>query len=175
MLLWAHGMLGSPDGSKVQYLRGRGVALVAPDLRDQPLIERIARTRRALDAALADGHRVLLGGSSLGGLVVGAIAAELAATPGVLGAQVVGLVLAAPAFHICGAVEGAPAGLAAPEGLPVRIVHGRADAVVPVQASRDYRARSGRGVSLLEVDDDHRLDASLDHIYGAVRALQAPA
>lgn len=165
MLLWAHGMLGSPAGAKVHYLRAAGVDLVAPDLRDLELIDRIARARAVLDGLLRDGHRVQLGGSSLGGLVVAVLAAERPSHP-----LIEGMVLAAPAVHICGEVEGAPAGLRAPPGLPVHIVHGSGDAVVPPQASLDFAARSGAGVTVELVDDDHRLGRSLPRILAAVRA-----
>lgn len=164
MLLWAHGMLGSPAGTKVHHLRQAGVELVAPDLRDLDLVDRIDRARAVLDSLLRDGHSVQLGGSSLGGLVVAVLAAERPSHP-----LIQRMVLAAPAVHICGAVDGAPAGLRAPAGLPVHIVHGSSDVVVPPQASVDYAARSGPGVTLELVDDDHRLGRSLDHILAAVR------
>ena len=46
---------------------------------------------------------------------------------------------------------------------PTTIIHGRNDAVVPIETSRDY-ARAHDRVKLIEVDDDHVLSASLDTI-----------
>jgi pimeloyl-ACP methyl ester carboxylesterase len=46
---------------------------------------------------------------------------------------------------------------------PTRIIHGRRDAVVPIELSRRYA--SGRPhVSLIEVDDEHALRESLDRV-----------
>ncbi len=47
---------------------------------------------------------------------------------------------------------------------PTRIVHGRRDEVVPVETSRAYAATHPDRVTLVEVDDDHGLAASLDRI-----------
>jgi pimeloyl-ACP methyl ester carboxylesterase len=46
---------------------------------------------------------------------------------------------------------------------PTRIVHGRRDEVVPVETSRRY-VEACPAASLLEVDDDHALTASLELI-----------
>jgi pimeloyl-ACP methyl ester carboxylesterase len=46
---------------------------------------------------------------------------------------------------------------------PTLIIHGRRDDVVPVALSRDYAAAHAR-VTLVEVDDDHALGASIDLI-----------
>jgi len=46
---------------------------------------------------------------------------------------------------------------------PTRIVHGLRDEVVPIEASREYAA-SRSHVTLVEVDDDHALTASIDRV-----------
>lgn len=46
---------------------------------------------------------------------------------------------------------------------PTRIVHGRQDEVVPIESSRRYAADHPH-VTLIEVDDDHSLLASLDRV-----------
>lgn len=46
---------------------------------------------------------------------------------------------------------------------PTRIVHGRRDEVVPIEGSRGYAADRSH-VTLVEVDDDHALAASIDRI-----------
>lgn len=57
---------------------------------------------------------------------------------------------------------------------PTRIVHGTRDEVVPVEGSRRYAAERPH-VSLLELDDDHALTASLETITAeTVRFLLAP-
>ncbi len=55
---------------------------------------------------------------------------------------------------------------------PTLIVHGRRDEVVPVALSREYAA-SRPHVTLLELDDDHALTASLPAIEQAVLAFFA--
>ncbi len=52
---------------------------------------------------------------------------------------------------------------------PTRIVHGRSDEVVPVETSRAYAAAHPDRVTLVEVDDDHSLAASLDAIEAQAR------
>lgn len=47
--------------------------------------------------------------------------------------------------------------------VPIRILHGRRDEVVPIDLSRTYVAERDNA-TLLEVDDDHGLTASLDRI-----------
>ncbi len=46
---------------------------------------------------------------------------------------------------------------------PVRILHGRQDRVVPIEGSRRF-VREHPDARLIEVDDDHRLGASVDRI-----------
>jgi pimeloyl-ACP methyl ester carboxylesterase len=45
---------------------------------------------------------------------------------------------------------------------PTLLIHGTRDEVVPIQSSRDYAA--AHDLTLLEVDDDHSLGASVDRI-----------
>ena len=54
-------------------------------------------------------------------------------------------------------------------GAPVTIVHGARDAVVPIDVSRAYVAAHPT-VRLLELDDDHRLHASIPRVFDIVRA-----
>lgn len=51
---------------------------------------------------------------------------------------------------------------------PTRIVHGRRDAIVPIDFSRDYAERHPERVTLREVDDEHVLQDSLPVILGEV-------
>jgi pimeloyl-ACP methyl ester carboxylesterase len=159
VIVFAHGLEGSPEGAKIQALRQAGLSVVAPDGRGRPLAERIA----LLEAATRDGSFVL-GGSSYGGLAAAWLAA---AHPD----RFVGLVLCAPALHWSEPPVVDVAALTAPPGLPTVILHGLRDDVVPIDVSRRYRDRSGPHVELLEVDDDHRLHGTLDQIVAAVSRL----
>ena len=71
MLLFAHGLEGSPQGTKVRFLRDAGLDVVAPDLQGLALVERIARIE-----ALSAAGDVLLTGSSYGGLTAAIVAAR---------------------------------------------------------------------------------------------------
>jgi pimeloyl-ACP methyl ester carboxylesterase len=164
MILWAHGLEGSPNGAKVSALRAAGLEIVSPDGRGLALSGR-------LDALLAESEtlaprRPVLAGSSYGGLAAAWLCAQHPE-------RFRGVLLLAPALHYHEPPIDPAAPLVAPNGLPVRIIHGRGDAVVPVQASRDYVARSGGRVALEEVDDGHSLVASLPRIEAALRALLA--
>jgi len=52
---------------------------------------------------------------------------------------------------------------------PTRIVHGTRDDVVPIELSRRYERDRGH-VRLIEVDDDHRLQGSLDRVTAELRS-----
>jgi pimeloyl-ACP methyl ester carboxylesterase len=60
-----------------------------------------------------------------------------------------------------------------PAGVPVILIHGRQDDVVPVEDSRWLAAGAGPDVQLYERDDDHRLSGALaeGQIVAAVAAL----
>jgi len=51
---------------------------------------------------------------------------------------------------------------------PTRIVHGTRDVVVPIELSRRF-AREREKAQLIEVDDDHRLQRSLDRVAAELR------
>ena len=44
MIIFAHGLEGSPNGSKIQTLRNSGIEVIAPDFQGMPLIERVELT-----------------------------------------------------------------------------------------------------------------------------------
>lgn len=163
MVVWAHGLEGSPWGRKAQALRQAGLPLVAPDGRGQPLAQRIVALEQAIHEA-APG--ALLVGSSYGGLAAAWLATRL---PDLL----CGLVLLAPALHHQEPPVADPGSLQAPPGLQVRILHGLADTVVPIEGSRRYASRSPEQVKLIEVDDDHRLTDSIQRIVSLVQEMHA--
>ena len=160
MIIWAHGLEGSPQGAKVQALRAAGLVVHAPDGQGKVLQERLVDLV-SLSAALAD-HRPVLAGSSYGGLAAAWLASQHPE-------RFSGLLLCAPALHY--REPPVPDGpLRAPLGLPTQVLHGVHDAVVPVSASRAYAAQSPH-VHLIEVDDNHRLSASHARIVAMAEAL----
>lgn len=152
-LLFAHGLESGPHGRKYQALVAAGHRVIAPDGRALDLEGRVGLLARAIaEIDGRSGRPPLVVGSSFGGLA-GLLAALVAADQGIV---VAGLVLCAPAL-----------GLPLPPGLdrplrppaPTTILHGRADDVLPIAGSRRFAAE--HGLRLVEVDDDHRLAASI--------------
>lgn len=41
MLLWAHGLWGSPNGSKITAIRESGIEAIAPDFNEMELVDRV--------------------------------------------------------------------------------------------------------------------------------------
>ena len=151
----AHGLEGHPEGTKASHLRAGGVELIAPDCRKRSLADRIERVAEALDAHPG----ALLVGSSYGGLVAAWLATQRALP---------GLVLCAPALQWVEAPVTDPERLCIPSTTPTTVIHGTRDEVVPIAGSRLLKARCPH-IQLIEVDDDHRLGASLDDLMAAVR------
>ena len=160
MLIFAHGLEGSPEGSKVIALRAAGIDVTAPDCRGQPLASRMLKMR-----AVCDAHPqtpFVLAGSSYGGLCVAAIAPAIAT-------RLSGLLLLAPALgHREDDIVGDA--LRPPEGVSTVVVHGTRDTICAPSFSEAYVAQSSQA-RLVSVDDAHRLLGSLDVIVREARAL----
>jgi alpha/beta superfamily hydrolase len=150
-VVFSHGQDGEPWGTKIVVLaevaRERGLAVESVDYRGmadpQVRVERLRSVCREL------ARPVLLVGSSLGGHVATAVAAEVAAR---------GLFLMAPAFYMPGFERYTPS----PPPCPMCIVHGWRDDVVPVEHS--WRYASACRAELHILDSDHRLTAQLPEI-----------
>ena len=41
MLVWAHGLWGSPNGSKVTAIRESGIEVISPDFSEMELVDRV--------------------------------------------------------------------------------------------------------------------------------------
>jgi pimeloyl-ACP methyl ester carboxylesterase len=158
-IVFAHGLEGAPQGTKIAAMQAAGLQVIAPDGRGKLLAERIDDLERATRAG-----GVVLGGSSYGGLA----AAWLAALHP---ERFCGLLLCAPALHLIEAPVMDPQALVAPSSLPTILLHGRADSVVPIRLSQQYQQRSGPHVVLRELDDDHRLAGSIPALIEAARSL----
>jgi pimeloyl-ACP methyl ester carboxylesterase len=162
-ILFCHGLESGPVGRKSQGLRDLGYEVEAPDARGLDLPARVEMlTARLRRAPVFD----LVVGSSFGG-IAGLAAVILVAREGV---SIPGLVLCAPALQRS-LREGLLESLAPP--CPTIVVHGRGDDVIPIDLSRSFAQHPG--VTLVEVDDDHRLAGpGFDAIAAAVAKLTAP-
>jgi pimeloyl-ACP methyl ester carboxylesterase len=159
MILFAHGLEGSPEGTKVRALRAAGLDVEAPDCRGLSLADRVARIEEA-----SRGGDLVLAGSSYGGLASAIVAQRFPE-------RFRGLLLCAPALELEEPPAGNPEDLRAPPALPTVVIHGLRDDIVPVEGSRRFRERSGPHVRLVETDDGHRLAGSLDVIVEEAKRL----
>ena len=142
-VLFIHGLEGSPQGAKSQYLAARFDAHTpSMDTSDLPgCIETRAR------AVASFGPDVVVG-SSYGGAVAVALLAR--------GAWRGPTVLLAPAAGRLDITDPLP------EGVPVTVVHAARDAIIPREHSEALAATgSPDRVRLVVVDDEHRLDTLL--------------
>lgn len=158
-LVFLHGLESGPHGSKFQLLQGLGLGeVLAPDCEG---VQDVAQRMAMIEADLGETPQLLLVGSSFGGLMALLYAA---AHP----QQIAGLVLCAPAVHRPELVDlpGSPGGGALP-AVPVRVLHGRQDAVVPLAPVQAYCA--AQGLALTVVDDGHRLAESHAELAALVR------
>lgn len=156
IVVFAHGLEGSPQGRKSTALREAGLEPIVPDGTEKVLSLRV----QDLVEVTAPGDVVLVG-SSYGGLAAALVAARY---PDRFRA----LVLCAPALEFREPPNLEPLALVAPRSIPTHILHGTGDTVVPLAWSRRYRDRSGPHVVLEEVDDDHSLGASIPRLVAVV-------
>lgn len=148
-LLWCHGSLSSPWGTKSLALADVagefGLTMEGPDFSD--LAAPDERVERLLAILAEDDRPAILAGSSMGGYVAAAASMH---------ARVPALFLLAPAFYLPGyAVHVFPS-------LPgrVTVVHGWDDDVVPVDNAIRF-ARTHKA-TLHVLADGHRLEKSTE-------------
>ena len=163
MIVFAHGLEGSPNGSKIRSLRDSGFEVVAPDFQGMVLAERVDLLEEiCLEYA---SQQPVLAGSSYGGLTAAIIAMRMPDA-------IRGLLLCAPALHLVEPPVDDETVLVAPNGLKTIIIHGLEDDVVPISCSIEYASRSSNEiVAFHQVNDGHRLAESHQEIIGAAQLL----
>ena len=163
MIIFAHGLEGSPNGSKIRALRGAGFDVIAPDFQGMVLAERVDLLQQVCQE-----HREskpVLAGSSYGGLTASIVAMRM---PDAFR----GLLLCAPALHLDEPPVNEETILVAPKGMKTIIIHGIDDDVVPISCSVAYAERSGNDiVAFHQVNDGHRLAGSHKQIIDAAQLL----
>ena len=65
----------------------------------------------------------------------------------------------------------APENLVAPKDLPITIIHSTTDEIVPISASLNYVDRSENKINLIEVEDSHVLENSIELIISEANKL----
>ena len=150
-VVFSHGQESGPWGTKIRAMadlaHDKRCDVVSVDYRgiDDPT----ERVRKLIAEAGAIDDQLVLVGSSMGGHVATAAAAALKAA---------GLFVLAPAFFM----EGYESLTPDPPNVPIFIVHGWHDDIVPPENSIRYARQCSATLHL--VDGDHRLTANIDDI-----------
>lgn len=140
-LIFIHGLEGSNQGIKATLLRRLFPGILAPNF-SGILSERMSQ----LESHLKDQRDWTIIGSSLGGLMAAMYACQVPQ-------GVKKLLLLAPALIWPEFADNLPA----PVDMPVTIIHGSRDELVPLQATRNLAEQVFRNLTFQEVDDDHGL------------------
>ena len=150
-VIFSHGQESGPWGTKIRAMAelARGLGCAADSIDYQGIADPGERVDKLVRDAGAIDDTLVLVGSSMGGHVATAAAEELGAA---------GLFVLAPAYFMPGYEALTPP----PPGMPISIVHGWHDDIVPVDNSIRY-ARACHA-ELHIVDGDHRLTENIDDI-----------
>lgn len=156
-VLFSHGQESGPWGTKIRAMadlvKSKGCAADSIDYRG--IADPTARVNKLIAVAAEIDDPLILVGSSMGGHVATAAAEELAAA---------GVFVLAPAYYMRGFEALTPE----PPSMPICIVHGWRDDIVPVDNSIRF-ARNCRA-ELHLIDGDHRLTSNIEAINGYLTA-----
>lgn len=150
-IIFSHGQESGPWGSKIRAMAelAKEMGCHTGSIDYQGMADPTDRVNKLINECRDVQDTLILVGSSMGGHVATAAAAAVNAA---------GLFLLAPAYYM----EGYEALTPEPPQIPVCIVHGWSDDVVPVENS--IRFASQCAATLHIVDGDHRLTANIDEI-----------
>ncbi|GMR17020.1 MAG: alpha/beta hydrolase [Gammaproteobacteria bacterium] len=150
LVIFSHGQESGPWGTKIRAMAAavRELGCRAESIDYQGIADPGARADKLVDQAAGYAEPLLLVGSSMGGHVATAAAARLNA---------VGLFVLAPAYDMPGFATLTP-----PPGVPLSIVHGWRDDIVPVANSIAFARQCHAALHIL--DGDHRLTDNIDEI-----------
>lgn len=150
-VVFSHGQESGPWGTKIRAMaeRVRARGCEADSIDYQGMTDPRDRVQKLTDACRAMDEPLILVGSSMGGYVATAAAGPVGAC---------GLFVLAPAYYMEGYEMHTPD---APD-VPITIVHGWHDDIVPVENS--IRFARDCSATLHIVDGDHRLTANIVEI-----------
>ena len=150
-VIFSHGQESGPWGTKIRAMAElvRGMGCEADSIDYQGIADPTERVDKLVAECSGIDDPLVLVGSSMGGHVATAGAAELGAA---------GLFVLAPAYYMPGYEELTPT----PPALPIAIVHGWRDDVVPVENSIRFAQTCNAELHVL--DGDHRLTENIDEI-----------
>lgn len=152
-VIFSHGQESGPWGSKIrsmsEFAKGLGCNIDSVDY--QGIADPTERVEKLLRECSDIDDPLILVGSSMGGHVATAAADSLLAA---------GLFVLAPAYYMEGYEDLTPP----PPSMPICIVHGWHDDIVPVENSIRYARECSATLHL--VNGDHRLTENIDEING---------
>lgn len=150
-VIFSHGQESGPWGTKIRAMAElvKGMGCEADSIDYQGIADPGERVEKCVRECSGIEDSLVLVGSSMGGHVATAAAPRLGAA---------GLFVLAPAYYMEGYEHLTPA----PPTMPVCIVHGWHDDVVPVENSIRYARKCSATLHL--VDGDHRLTANIVEI-----------
>lgn len=150
-VVFSHGQESGPWGTKIRAMAdlARSMGCDVQSIDYQGIADPRDRVTKLLDEVAGIDDSLVLVGSSMGGHVATAAADTLGAA---------GLFVLAPAYYMDGYESLTPE----PPDMPICIVHGWHDDIVPVENS--IRFARGCGATLHLVDGDHRLTANIVEI-----------
>lgn len=148
---FSHGQESGPWGTKIRVMADvvRNLGCRAESIDYQGIADPTERVDKLIASCEDVVEPLVLVGSSMGGHVATAAAKKTGA---------VGLFVLAPAYFM----EGCEALTPSPPKIPITIVHGWDDDIVPVENS--IRFSKACNATLHLVNGDHRLTANLDEI-----------
>ncbi len=155
-VIFSHGQESGPWGTKINAMAEmvRELGCTADSIDYKGIADPSERVSKLIAECESLDDTLILVGSSMGGHV---------ATAAAEGLDAAGLFVLAPAYYMEGYEEVTPP----PPGMPICIVHGWHDDVVPAENSirfaRDCKAQ------LHLVDGDHRLTANIQEINGYLK------
>jgi pimeloyl-ACP methyl ester carboxylesterase len=150
-VLFSHGQESGPWGSKIKVMAAaaRNLGCDVDSIDYQGIADPTERVDKLVKACKGIDAPLILVGSSMGGHVATAAAEKAGA---------IGIFVLAPAYYMPGYEDLTPT---APK-IPIEIVHGWHDDVVPVENSIRYARECGATLHI--VNGDHRLTANIDEI-----------
>ena len=150
-VIFSHGQESGPWGTKIRAMAElvKGLGCAADSIDYQGIADPTERVEKCVRECAGIDDDIVLVGSSMGGHVATAAAARIGAT---------GLFVLAPAYFMQGYEDLTPP----PPEMPICIVHGWHDDIVPVDNSIRYARNCGATIHLVE--GDHRFTANLDEI-----------
>ncbi len=150
-VIFSHGQESGPWGTKIRTMAElvKGMGCRADSIDYQGIVDPAARVEKLLRECSGMSDSLILVGSSMGGHVATAAADALGAA---------GLFVLAPAYYMQGYEELTPP----PPPMPICIVHGWHDDIVPVENSIRYAHECSATLHL--VNGDHRLTSNIGEI-----------